>query len=184
MSLNGILESFHTATARPEQVARQAKFMAASSAAFALSLLLMTRGRAYIVRVRLQDVLPTSQIAHKLAPTGDSRLATAAQLALAYTTEQALIYASCTAMLVRIGYAYAHARSHAAAHGQAGELSLAEIVPRAPVRHVVLAAGGALWFIATRAGDGLRGVAILLASGAIAGVTVLATMWVQGRGYC
>ena len=80
LSLNGILEAFHAASATPEQVSLQARWMSGSSVAFALTLFFFTH-------------IPD---------------------AVALGTEQSLIYASCLGMMVRIGYAWRHARMNLA----------------------------------------------------------------------
>jgi len=172
LSLNGILESFHAASANPEQVARQAKYMIASSGAFALSLLVLTRGAELAalsdIKARVTDIFG------------------AKPSLFVYTTEQALIYSSCIAMLVRIAYAFMHARRVAAEQTKSRRepqssspsslLSVSSIVPRPLVRHVVLVSGAALWYLASKASGSLRDQAGLFAVGAVAGLTVLFAM--------
>ncbi|KAK4688230.1 oligosaccharide translocation protein RFT1, partial [Tremellales sp. Uapishka_1] len=104
LSLNGLLESFHTASATPDQVKNQARWMIASSAVFVVSLYSLTR---------LEGVI---------------------------TTEQALIYSSCSSMIVRIAYAYRHARRWSPAKA----IRLRQIVPRLPMVIASCVSGGVL----------------------------------------
>lgn len=136
LSLNGILEAFHTASATPAQVATQAKFMVLSSAAFVAALLALVKSRIG-------------------------------------TTEQALIYASCAAMAVRIGYAWAHA-----VRFQEGKLSLRGVVPKPLVIACVAQFAVALRLAAAKAQslDTLQGLALIVGCAGVAGVSTLASM--------
>lgn len=136
LSLNGILESFHTASATPAQVAKQAKFMVLSSAAFVAVLFALVRGRMG-------------------------------------TTEQALIYASCAAMAVRIGYAWSHA-----VRFQGGKLSLRNVIPRPLVVAVVAVFSAVLRLAAAKAQslDTIRGLALIVGTAGVAGISTLAAM--------
>lgn len=140
LSLNGILESFHAASATPAQVAEQAWVMGASSATFILTLW---------------------------------RLASWAKAGAGYTTEQALIYASCASMLVRIGYAAFHAVRFTRRHNQS-----LMVVPKPAVLTAVAVCGASVRAVAGRLGldQGLRGTLVLLGTGAVAGLSVLGTM--------
>lgn len=100
-------------------------------------------------------------------------LLTRAQVA-GITTEQALIYSSCIAMLVRIAYAFIHARNVFATRDL--KLSATSIVPKPIVRHVVIATGAMLWYLSQKMGSSFRDQAALLAAGAVAGLSVLLTM--------
>ncbi|KAL1405510.1 Oligosaccharide translocation protein rft1 [Vanrija albida] len=154
LSLNGILEAFHAASATPAQVARQAKVMVASSGVFALSLWALARGTIATV-----------------------------------TTEQALIYASCTAMLVRIGYALVHARSVVRQRQPASAfLRIGSVLPKWPIRIAVAVLGGVVWAASARlggnddnAGPSLRNQVLLLALGAGAGAIVLGLIFVMEK---
>lgn len=134
LSLNGILESFHAASASPAQVSEQAWAMGGSSVAFVLVLWRLA-GLAWLTR------------------------------------EQALIYASCTAMLVRIAYAGFHASRFA----RARKASL-DVFPRPAVLAAVGAAGAITWAAAARLGPGMKDTLVLLGTGGVAGLSVLATM--------
>lgn len=136
LSLNGILESFHTASASPEQVATQAKYMVLSSAAFVGALFLLVKNQVG-------------------------------------TTEQALIYASCAAMVVRIAYAWAHARRF-----HSGRLSLRDVIPKPLVVAVVAIFGATLRLAAAKAEslDNLRRVALMVGCAGLAGLSTLAAM--------
>ena len=112
MCLNGILESFHTATATPAEVALQAKWMLASSATFMASLVLLTKTSLGEELARQISYGPTVGI------------------------EQVLIAASCLSMIVRILYAFLHARKKV---GSA--LGIKDLVPRGLVNVVIMAAG-------------------------------------------
>lgn len=136
LSLNGILEAFHTASATPGQVAKQARFMILSSAAFVAALLGFVKGRLG-------------------------------------TTEQALIYASCAAMAVRIAYAWAHA-----VRFQGGKLGLRSVLPRPLVIAVVAAFAAVLRLAAAKAQglDTIRALALIVGCAGVAGVSTLAAM--------
>lgn len=149
LSLNGILEAFHAASATPAQVARQAKVMIASSGVFALCLWALARGSV-----------------------------------LAVTTEQALIYASCSAMLVRIAYALVHARAVVRQQQpRSAFLKIGTVLPKWPVRIAVALLGGLVWAASARLAPlgnnpapSLRNQVLLLALGGGAGVIVLGLM--------
>lgn len=132
LSLNGILEAFHAASATPAQVALQAKVMIASSGVFALALYLL------------------------------------AQRAGSYTTEQALIYASCVAMAVRVVYAFSHARRVAG--------SLSGILPKMGVVGALAVFGSVVWASSERLGASTKDQLTLLALGAGCGINVLGIM--------
>jgi oligosaccharide translocation protein RFT1 len=134
LSLNGILESFHAASATPAQVSEQALAMGGSTVAFVAVLWWLT-GSAWL------------------------------------TTEQALIYASCSAMLVRIAYAGFHASRFA----RACRASL-HVLPRPPVLAAVGVAGAVTWAAAARLSGGMKDTLMLLGTGGVAGLSVLATM--------
>jgi len=144
LSLNGILEAFHAASATPEQIARQARWMIGSSVAFA--------GGLYTL-IRLPEV---------------ARLG----------TERALIYASCLAMLVRIIYAWKHARL--VLSGRRGSLSISGVTPEWQVTVPTLISGGLLRVIQRtgRWASSWRGWEELVGLGGILGLTVLAILWV------
>ncbi|BEI91305.1 uncharacterized protein CcaverHIS019_0401250 [Cutaneotrichosporon cavernicola] len=139
LSLNGILESFHAASATPAQMSEQAWVMGGSSAAFVLALW------------RLSGMVW-------------------------FTREQALIYASCAAMLVRIGYAGFHAWRFARTR-----TAVLPVLPRPAVLVGVGAAGVVTWAAAAQLGEGLRNNLALLGVGAIAGLSVLATIFAVER---
>lgn len=134
LSLNGILEAFHTASATPAQVATQAKYMVLSSAAFVAALFALVQ-----------------------AHYG--------------TTEQALIYASCAAMVVRIGYAWAHA-------ARLGKLSVRGVVPKPLVIAVVAVFAVVLRVAAAKAASltGVRQLAAIVGCAGVAGVSTLAAV--------
>ena len=132
LSLNGILEAYHAATATPAKMSIQARVMIASSAIFVATLWL-TRGHV--------------------------------------RNETALIGASCTGMLLRIAYAFNHAR-------QTAGLNIRTLFPKKMVSVVVVISGVTLrtiyhsgiwrhnwkqWFE-------------LLGSGVVMGLVVLAVM--------
>ncbi len=102
LSLNGILEAFHSSSARPDQVATQARWMIGGSLVFTMILFSLTR-----------------------LPDGFN-----------WDTEQALIFANCMSMFVRIEYAWRHARIFF--DGRNDELRSKVIAPR---WQVALAAG-------------------------------------------
>ena len=102
LSLNGILEAYHAATATPAQMSKQARWMIASSAAFVLGL--------WVFKAKL---------AHRLG------------------TDTALIGASCVGMLVRIGYAFLHARATAG-------MDVRTLFPKSFVTVVAVACGSVL----------------------------------------
>ncbi|WWD15858.1 hypothetical protein CI109_100282 [Kwoniella shandongensis] len=81
LSLNGVAEAFHTASANPTEVKLQARWMIASSAVFATSLLTITNLPNFYVNGNLIN----------------------------HSREEALVLASCAAMLLRITYALRHA---------------------------------------------------------------------------
>ncbi|OWZ59076.1 oligosaccharidyl-lipid flippase [Cryptococcus neoformans c45] len=87
LSLNGVAEAFHTASADPGQVKRQARWMIASSGMFAGILFLLTH-------------LPPQYISTNGGPF---------QL-LTPNREECLVLASCAAMIIRIVYALRHAK--------------------------------------------------------------------------
>ena len=136
MSLNGILEAFHTASATPAQVAKQAKFMILSSATFVITLLALVKGRIG-------------------------------------TTEQALIYASCAAMVVRIAYAWTHA-----VRFQAGKLGMRSVLPDPAIAFSLVLLGWGLRFAAVEAQklDTIRAVALVVGCAGVGGVSTLITM--------
>ncbi|KAK8869865.1 hypothetical protein IAR55_000433 [Kwoniella newhampshirensis] len=82
LSLNGVAEAFHTASANPGEVKNQARWMVASSAVFATTLLFITS-------------FPTLYV--------DG-------ISINPSREEALVWASCAAMVVRIAYAIRHAK--------------------------------------------------------------------------
>ncbi|KAL7422307.1 Oligosaccharide translocation protein rft1 [Cryptotrichosporon argae] len=152
LSLNGILEAVHAATARPADLARQARWMAASSAAFVAALVALTQGTQRTATQSHSRALPV--LGH-------------------ITTEQALVYASCAAMAVRITYAAAHAHRYLAPRGLT--LSVRAALPKPPVLAAAAAAGLALrvtaaWLgpdppVALRAllvGEGMAWTAVVL----------------------
>lgn len=143
LSLNGILEAFHAASASPAQIAQQAWVMGASSVTFIGALWYLTAGAGI-----------------------------AAGAGASYTREQALIYASCASMLVRIAYAGTHAATFARKRGE--RLSA---LPRLPVLAAVGLAGAVVWGAAARlGGGGLRDTLALLGVGGVAGLCVLGAM--------
>ncbi|WVR05129.1 hypothetical protein IAU60_002141 [Kwoniella sp. DSM 27419] len=86
LSLNGLSEAFVTASADPSEIKNQARWMIASSAVFASSLVALVN-------------LPTMYLhSHGKGATK-----------LNYSREESLVLASCAAMLVRIAYALRHA---------------------------------------------------------------------------
>ncbi|AAW41702.1 hypothetical protein CNBB3640 [Cryptococcus deneoformans B-3501A] len=87
LSLNGVAEAFHTASADPGEVKRQVRWMVASSGVFAGTLFVLTH-------------LPP----HYISTNGGSY-----QL-LTPNTEECLVLASCAAMVIRIVYALCHAK--------------------------------------------------------------------------
>ncbi|KLT41758.1 hypothetical protein CC85DRAFT_296872 [Cutaneotrichosporon oleaginosum] len=144
LSLNGILEAFHAASATPAQVAHQAWAMGASSAAFVLALW------------RISGVV---------------------------SREEALVYASCVGMGVRIAYAASHAVRYARAReresegedeGQRLRLRL-RILPHPAVFAAVGAAGALMWS-AARLHGGTKDTLTLLAVGGASGIGVLGMM--------
>jgi oligosaccharide translocation protein RFT1 len=153
LSLNGILEAFHASSATPEQVKRQAKFMIASSAGFASTLWFLTNTKT----------------------NTDSNTTLGLDLA-SLTTEQSLIVASCAAMVLRIGYAYIHARRFAASRKQ--ELSLKAVLPHFSVMGLGVVSGLMLRVLAKsdRWQTSWKGWAELVGTGGILGLTTLAVM--------
>ncbi|GMK58791.1 hypothetical protein CspeluHIS016_0602330 [Cutaneotrichosporon spelunceum] len=143
LSLNGILESFHAASATPAQVSEQAWVMGGSSVTFVLALWRLS-GMAW------------------------------------FTREQALIYASCAAMLVRIGYAGLHAIRFTRT-GTGTRIAALAVLPRPAVVAAVGVAGMVTWAAAAQLGEGMRDTIALLAVGAVAGVSVLGTIFVVER---
>jgi hypothetical protein len=92
------------------------------------------------------------------------------------TTEQALIFSSCAAMLVRIGFALAHAAGVARTTGSSA-FGLAKITPKLPVVVATALAGAPVWLAARRVDtDVLAGKAGLVGVGGLCGVVVLAVM--------
>lgn len=153
LSMNGILEAFHAASASPQQVKTQAKWMIGSSAVFVASLAVLSAGFSGLQK------------------------------------EQVLIWASCAAMVVRIAYAYLHAKRFLATtptNSKAPqseqpvrhEFSLARLAPRLPVWAAVIASGTALRAFAGtgRWQSGTRGWLELVGVGAVLGIANLAVM--------
>jgi oligosaccharide translocation protein RFT1 len=153
LSLNGILEAFHTSSATPAEIAKQARWMIGSSLAFVAALLLMIR-------------LPKGMMGK----------------------EEALLYASCLAMSVRIAYAYLHVRrffrrpmpvregNHAEKPDELFRLS--RLAPRWPVWGMVLASGSVLRVLEKtgRWRNGWGGWAELMGTGVVLGLASLHLM--------
>lgn len=102
LSLNGIMEAYHSSSATPQQIAKQAKWMICSSSAFVGSLYGLTH-------------LPTNQL-KAAGLRGPS-------------TEQALIYSSCISMIIRIVYAFQHAQRSFAAQPPNQQFSFRAVAP-------------------------------------------------------
>jgi oligosaccharide translocation protein RFT1 len=173
LSLNGILEAFHASTATPAEVARQARWMIGGSGVFVLSL-----GGLTHLPIRLGSVAVPRP-----------------------TTEQALIYSSCAAMVVRIDYAYNHAVRYArrtavgtksdnvsitssavtkmpSVAPRKPQLSVLEIIPQPPVILVSLASGAVLRVLhgSARWKEDWRGWGELIGLGGAMGVAILGVM--------
>lgn len=86
-----------------------------------------------------------------------------------YKGEEGLIYASCAAMLVRIGYAYAHARGTAGEGMRAGRL-----MPSGKAVGMMVVAGGLLRETGKRGiggdVDGWRGRLVMIGAGGVLGL--------------
>jgi oligosaccharide translocation protein RFT1 len=91
-------------------------------------------------------------------------------------TESALIYSSCAAMLVRIGYAYTHASRKIGETG--GLLVVTDILPKATTAVVSVVCGTGLRFLYNtgRWKTSWRGWAELVGSGGVLGVAMLVIM--------
>ncbi|KAL0250329.1 hypothetical protein I308_102502 [Cryptococcus tetragattii IND107] len=87
LSLNGVAEAFHTASADPSEVKRQGRWMIASSGVFASTLFFLTH-------------LPPHYVSKNGGPF---QLVTP-------NREECLVLASCAAMVIRIVYALRHAK--------------------------------------------------------------------------
>ncbi|RXK36720.1 hypothetical protein M231_06027 [Tremella mesenterica] len=127
LSLNGVLESFHSASASPIQVSKQAKWMIGSSFIFIISLISLTQ----LSSISSISSSTTSPLLSKLSSlsyvfsflknstngwNNDRRIWNKGQDGLPTNhgdhqrnTESFLIYASCASMLIRITYAFTHA---------------------------------------------------------------------------
>lgn len=171
LSLNGLIESFHAASADSRQVAMQMRWMIGGSFVFATTLWSLRNG---LVVVR------------KLGG-GKGGL----------TTEQALIYASCASMIVRIVYAYRHASRYflngrrsvtpsssspavlkSAPYAPRGTLSIRRILPKNAVIILTILSGIILRII-ERSGrwkTSWMGWMELVGTGAFLGLAVLYVM--------
>ncbi|EIW69645.1 hypothetical protein TREMEDRAFT_44124 [Tremella mesenterica DSM 1558] len=152
LSVNGILESFHSASASPIQVSKQAKWMIGSSFIFIISLFSLTH----------------------LSSISSISSSTTSPL-LSNNTEAFLIYASCASMLIRITYAFSHAINFPFSpslssqsskrdnegrdqmkgrterktqdEGQTKNISLRDVLPNLSTISAAIASSGLLWFI-------------------------------------
>jgi oligosaccharide translocation protein RFT1 len=159
LSLNGILEAFHASSASPKQIARQARWMIASSAAFVFALWSM---------IEWSDI---------------------PALGIHLGKEEALIYASCVTTLVRITYAYWHVRRFFTCllPSQGGEdvavfsaklRSVKELLPRWQVWVAVLGSGAGLRWVQNAVAwqSSWKQWALLVGTGGILGMINLGIM--------
>ncbi|WVQ98672.1 hypothetical protein IAU59_005803 [Kwoniella sp. CBS 9459] len=149
MSLNGVSEAFVTASADPGEVKTQARWMIASSAVFASSLI----GFSQLPHIYLHE-------------SGKSRL-------LNYSREESLVLSSCAAMSVRIIYALRHA--YRTFKLRKPSMRLLDLSPQIGVGAWAWFAWGLLWLLASteRWQSGLKGWIELIGFGGVLGVISL-----------
>ncbi|WVQ71605.1 hypothetical protein IAR50_001145 [Cryptococcus sp. DSM 104548] len=158
LSLNGLAESFHTASANPSEVKLQAKWMVASSGVFAGTLALLAS---------IGDVYATSH-------GGPSRIVTP-------NREQSLVLASSAAMLVRIFYAVRHARR--CFSSRKPSLRLLNLLPSLKVMSWAVVARSLLgfWSATGRWQSGWKGWVELVGAGGVLGVVSLAFIYLAEK---
>ncbi|TYJ56568.1 hypothetical protein B9479_002660 [Cryptococcus floricola] len=158
LSLNGVAESFHTASADPSEVRLQARWMVASSGVFAGTLALLAS---------VGDIYTTSHGA-------PSSIITLNQ-------EQRLVLASSAAMLVRIVYALRHARRSFSLHKPS--LRLLNLLPSLKVLSWAVVARSLLgfWSATDRWQSGWKGWVELVGAGGVLGVVSLVFIYLAER---
>jgi oligosaccharide translocation protein RFT1 len=150
LSLNGILEAFFAATAKPEDLAAQSRAMLIGSAAFAATLFGLTRPECatYLAQLGYSDFM---------------------------TTEKALIFANASQMLVRITFAQRHAtRFFSSIQG----ITKANTSPDLRTTAVIIACGAALRGAKLRyvqAKSDWETTAAFVGGGGLLGISCLAT---------
>ncbi|WVQ78055.1 hypothetical protein IAT38_000136 [Cryptococcus sp. DSM 104549] len=155
LSFNGVAEAFHTASADPSEVKLQARWMVASSAVFASSLLCLS-------------ALPTVYIT--TSAEEDPRAHTLGK-------ERALVLASCAAMLVRIFYALRHAYRVFAMRKPS--MRVLDLLPGWKSTVWVGSVGWGLWLLRFwgRWETGWKGLVELVGVGAVLGVVSLVIIY-------
>ncbi|WVF72258.1 hypothetical protein IAT40_007070 [Kwoniella sp. CBS 6097] len=158
MSLNGVSEAFVTSSADPSEVKTQARWMIASSAVFASSLI----GFSQLPHMYLHQ------------PGTSSRL-------LDYSREESLVLSSCAAMIVRIIYALRHASRTFKLRKPS--LRLLDLLPQGGVWIWTWVAWGMLWLLARteRWKNGWKGWVELVGSGGVLGVISLVAIFFAER---
>ncbi|OCF36549.1 oligosaccharidyl-lipid flippase [Kwoniella heveanensis BCC8398] len=159
MSLNGVSEAFVTSSADPDEVKTQARWMIASSAVFASSL------------VGFSQLVPNLYLC---GPSGSTKL-------LNYSREESLVLSSCAAMVVRIIYALRH--GYRTFSLRKPSLRVFELLPSLGVWAWTWVAWGLLWLLARtdRWKNGWKGWVELVGSGGALGVISLAGIFYAER---